>query len=179
MAPTLTKPAVPRTRLADLDPAELYERDFYAWTRQQARALSRLRGRRDNLGLDPVHLAEEIRDLGSEVRHAVESQLERLIEHLLKLEYSRLPEPRRGWAVSARSARIELRKRLTPSLVRHLRRNLAQIYEDARGITVLRLLDHPEPEAAAALPPTCPYALEDLLRDGWYPANRHGLPAPE
>jgi hypothetical protein len=38
--------------------------------------------------LDLVHLAEEVEDLGSEQRWAVESQLERIIEHLLKLEHS-------------------------------------------------------------------------------------------
>ncbi len=165
--------------LLERDPAELYERDFYAWTRQQARALARLRGRRDNLGLDPVHLAEEIRDLGSEVRHAVESQLERLIEHLLKLEYSRLPEPRRRWAISVAGARHEIERRLTPTLERAVRRRLPVAYAHARQRARLAFLDHPEPEAAAALPPTCPYALEDLLRDGWYPGNRHGLPDPE
>jgi hypothetical protein len=26
------------------------------------------------------------------------------------------------------------------------------------------------------LPVDCPYALDDLLADDWYPANRHGLP---
>ncbi len=168
-----------RTGTAGLQPAELYERDFYAWTRQQARALARLRGGAGNLGLDPAHLAEEIRDLGSEQRHAIESQLERLIEHLLKLEYSRLAEPRRVWARSVGGARREIERRLTPSLERAVARRLAKLYEHARRDARLALLDHPEPEAAAALPETCPYTLDQLLTDGWYPQNRHGLPSPE
>ncbi len=32
----------PTSELAALDPAELYERDFYAWARQQAREVRRL-----------------------------------------------------------------------------------------------------------------------------------------
>jgi hypothetical protein len=167
------------SELADLDPAELYERDFYAWTRQQARALARLRGAPANTGLDPAHLAEEIRDLGSEVRHAIESQLVRLIVHLLKLEHSRLAEPRRGWSLSVRDARRQIRNRITPTLRRSLARRIEAPYADARGDARLALLDHPEPEAAASLPATCPWTLDELLRDGWYPANRHGLPVPE
>ncbi|MCS6779207.1 MAG: DUF29 domain-containing protein [Geminicoccaceae bacterium] len=167
------------SELAALDPAELYERDFYAWTRQQARALARLRGGAGNLGLDPAHLAEEIRDLGSEQRHAIESQLERLIEHLLKLEYSQLAEPRRVWGRSVIGARDEIERRLTPSIARLLARRLAKLYGRARRNARLALLDHPEPEVAVALPETCPYTLEQLLDDGWYPTNRHGLPSPE
>lgn len=167
------------SELAPLDPAELYERDFYAWTRQQARALARLRGAPGNLGLDAAHLAEEIRDLGNEQRHAIESQLERLIEHLLKLEHSRLAEPRRSWALSVRSARREIGRRLTPTLERAVARRLPRLFENARQDARLALLDHPEPEAAAALPESCPYGIDQLLADGWYPANRHGLPSPE
>jgi hypothetical protein len=172
-------PPPARTGLADLDPAELYERDFYAWTRQQARALARLRGRSGNLGLDPDHLAEEIRDLGSEVRHAIESQLVRILEHLLKLEHSAHVAPRLGWANSVDDARDEIRARLTPSLARTAGRALPECWR--RGVRRARraLLEHGEPEAAASLPATCPWSLDELLRDGWYPANRHGLEAPE
>jgi len=38
------------------------------------------------------------------------------------------------------------------------------------------LRGHREPDAADLLPADCPYALDDLLADGWYPANRRGLP---
>lgn len=167
------------SELAALDPAELYERDFYAWTRHQARALSRLRGVPGNLGLDPAHLAEEVRDLGNEQRYAVESQLERLIEHLLKLEYSALAEPRRVWARSVDNARYEIERRLTPTLRRAVARRLATLYAHARRQARRALLDHPEPEAAAAIPESCPWTLDQLLADDWYPTNRHGLPAPE
>ena len=66
----------------------LYKDDFYAWTRNQASALRRLADERWNGPLDLLHLAEEVEDLGSEQQWAVESQLERILEHLLKLEHS-------------------------------------------------------------------------------------------
>ena len=74
--------------------AELYEEDFFAWTRDQATALRRLSKERWNGPLDLEHLAEEIEDVGSERRDAIRSQLRRIIEHCLKLEHSRAPDPR-------------------------------------------------------------------------------------
>jgi hypothetical protein len=50
---------------------DLYDRDFYVWTREQAQALrARQAGAND---LDWDRLAEEIEDLGSEQRNKVRS----------------------------------------------------------------------------------------------------------
>ena len=54
---------------------ELYEADFYAWTRHQARELRRLKELRLNADLDLDHVAEEIEDLGSSERDACRSQV--------------------------------------------------------------------------------------------------------
>lgn len=43
-------------------PEQLYQGDFYAWTRHQAGALRRLTSLRLSTGLDLVHLAEEALD---------------------------------------------------------------------------------------------------------------------
>ena len=59
----------------------LYERDFYAWSRHQARELRRLKALRPNTDLDLDYLALEIRDLGSEQLFAIQRQTVRLIEH--------------------------------------------------------------------------------------------------
>jgi DNA-binding PucR family transcriptional regulator len=66
--------------------AILYDKDFYAWTRAQADALRRLASERWNGPLDLEHLAEEVEDLGRSELSTVRSQLERVLEHLLKLE---------------------------------------------------------------------------------------------
>ena len=60
-----------------VQPAELYERDFYAWTQAQARGLRRFAATRPNLPLDLPHLAEEIADLGKERRDALRSRFRR------------------------------------------------------------------------------------------------------
>ncbi len=46
--------------------AELYDEDFYQWSREQAAALRRLSAERWNGPLDLEHLAEEVEDLGDE-----------------------------------------------------------------------------------------------------------------
>jgi hypothetical protein len=153
-------------------PDQLYEDDFYAWTRHQARALRRLKALRLNTDLDLDHLAEEVRDLGSEQLYAIQSQGERLIEHLLKLEHSRHDQPRRPWMLSVNGARREIARRLTATLRKRLLASLPQLYANARTDAVLALEDHGEPDAVAALPPTCPYTLEQLLDPDWLPPSR-------
>ena len=61
--------------------SELYEHDYYAWVGEQVRAL---RGRRLE-DIDFENVAEEIEDLGKSEKRSVQSHLETLIEHLLKL----------------------------------------------------------------------------------------------
>jgi hypothetical protein len=150
-------------------PDQLYETDFYAWTRHQARALRRLKALRLNTDLDLAHLAEEIRDLGSEQLFAIQSQCERLIEHLLKLEHSGHDQPRRQWMLSVNGARREIGRRLTARLRKRLLASLPKLYEHARADAVLALEDRGEPAAAAALPAACPYTLDQLLDPGWLP----------
>ena len=156
-------------------PDQLYKDDFYAWTRDQAAALRRLAEQRWNGPLDLEHLAEEVEDLGSEQQWAVESQLERVIEHLLKLEHSMSPAPRRQWMISVNSARREIRRRMTPTIRCEVEPQLAVLYKGGRSDAELRLLDHDEKDAARALPADCPYTFDELIAEDWWPVNRHGL----
>ena len=157
-------------------PEQLYEEDFYAWTRDQARALRRLAATRPNLALDFPHLIEEVADLGIGQRDAVRSQLRRIIEHCLKLEYSRASEPRGGWYDSILDARTVLDDKLSPSLRRDLEDHLPRLWTQARTKADNGLRRFAEPDAADLLPADLPYALDDLLSEAWYPANRRGLP---
>jgi hypothetical protein len=154
---------------------ELYAEDFYVWTQRQADALRRLAQTPPNLDLDFPHLIEEVEDLGTSQRDAVRSQLRRIIEHCLKLEYSRAVDPRGGWYDSIIDARTVLADKLSPSLRVDLVQQLPRLWTRVRS-KVHNSLRFVEPDAADLLPPDCPYALDDLLTDGWYPANRRGLP---
>jgi hypothetical protein len=156
----------------------LYDEDYHAWAVGQALALRRLAESRCNGPLDLDHLAEEVEDLGKAERNSVLSQVERIIEHALKLEHAASREPRRGWILLIVDARRELGRHLTLSLRHLVEEEFAQLYtgERARTARVLRL--HDEPEAAAALPDECPYTLAQLLDEDWFPTNRHGLTDP-
>lgn len=110
------------------DGAGLYERDFYAWTREQAERLRALPPEARGNGLDVGNLAEEVEDLGRRDRDRAESFLELLVVHLLMLDCSRLPEPRAHWAREVRAFRRSLDRALrnSPSLRPHVARFLAE-----------------------------------------------------
>jgi hypothetical protein len=156
-------------------PEDLYRQDFYVWAKQQAAALRELAGQRWNGPLDLEHLAEEVEDLADEHQAAVLSRIEHIIENLLKLEHSPSEGPRRQWMISVIDARGEIEQRLTATIRRNLEPELPKLYRRARRNTELTLLDYGQGEAAEALPEACPYTLDDLLADEWWPASRHGL----
>lgn len=88
----------------------LYERDFYAWTIQQAEAIRAARAARlaNSDDLDWDNLAEEIEALGRNNRRELLSRMTTVIEHLLKLEHSPSAEPRAGWVETVARSRIEI-----------------------------------------------------------------------
>lgn len=144
-------------------PERLYEEDFYAWTRRQAKLL---RARRFN-AVDLDHLIEEVEDLGDAKRDAVLSNARIIIEHLLKLEHSPAQDPRNSWRATVREHRARLELQLTPRLRRVVRDELERVFAIARRNTDGALRDHGEHDAADALPDRCPYTLDQLTGDWW------------
>jgi hypothetical protein len=155
---------------------DLYDEDFYVWTQRQAAVLRGLAGTRPNVDLDFPHLIEEVEDLGTSQRDAVRSQVRRIIEHCLQLEYSMARYPRAGWRDSIIDARARLDDKLSPSLRLDLEQQLARLWRQARTKAENALRGDREADAVDLLPSDCPYALDDLLTDGWYPAKRRSLP---
>jgi hypothetical protein len=154
---------------------QLHEDNFYAWTRRQAAALRRLAETRPNADVDFPHLVEEVEDLGSERLLSVLGQARRVIEHLLKLEHSPAADPRPGRLRAVNEARDAIVDRLTPTIRNELALALPRLFAKARKNVEKELRWHGEADAAADLPAECPYALEELLDEDWYPVNRHGL----
>ena len=148
-------------------PSDLYERDYYAWLLDQVRAL---RERRIE-DLDWENVAEEIEGLSRSERHSIRSQMARVAEHLLKLQYARgifLSYNARGWRVSVRSARRQMRELLneSPSLWPQLAEMLVRAYEDGR-IEALR-----EPSLSEdILPEASPWTLEQIMDDAFLPQH--------
>jgi hypothetical protein len=139
----------------------LYERDFYAWAREQAQAVAHKAWER----VDVEHLAEELESLGHEQEHAVESHLVNLLLHLLKWCYQ--PERRgRSWRRSLLVARQQIARRLkrNPSLRHRLPVLLIDAYRDARQRAALET-DLP----LATFPEGCPWPLERILHEDFLP----------
>jgi hypothetical protein len=146
-----------------------YEDDFYAWTQHQAEVL-RTMPVSDNR-FDREHVAEEIEDLGKSERDAVRSQIRRIIEHLLKLAYSPAEQPRFNWMHSISDARAALEDKLSPTLRRDVEATLEKLYADGRRNATLGLRTFGEQEAAEAFPEKCPYSLDEICRQDWYPVS--------
>jgi Domain of unknown function DUF29 len=149
---------------------ELYEQDFFAWTRSQARELRRFARTRPNVALDVKHIAEEIADMGTERRDALRSWTARIIEHLLLLEHSPAKQPRRGWIDEVVNFRSEIERRLSGTLERDLKRRLPILYDEARRNLRRKLECYGEAEIAARLPDRCPFTLDQVLGDYWPPS---------
>lgn len=153
-----------------------YDEDFYAWTMEQATRLREAGASGANLPLDWENLAEEIESMGRSDFRGVKSYMIRIIEHLLKLEYSPAADPRRGWVESVSNARMEADLILddSPSLRARVDEALAGAWKDGRrraveGLERDGILDRD-------LPAACPYTVEQVLGSGWRPENVHGLP---
>ncbi len=144
-----------------------YDDDFYAWTQYQAEVLRSMRTR-DNR-FDRENVAEEIETVGRNERDTVRSQVRRIIEHFLKLAFSPAGDPRYGWIESILDGRSILADKVSATLRQDIDASLSRLYRDARRKTEVSLRGHGEAEAAAVLPTECPYTLDQILADDWYP----------
>jgi hypothetical protein len=99
---------------------------------------------RVNSKLDLENLAEEVESLGRSDLATVRSELRRIIEHLLKLEYSPTTEPRFGWRESIIEARDVVADVVTATLAREAEAGLAMTYQQGRRRADVALRRHGE-----------------------------------
>ena len=149
----------------------LYEYDFAAWAQQQAEALRATARGGSNQLLDLENLAEEIESLGTSQRSALGSHIIRIVQHLVKLEYSPAVEPRNGWRRTIRLARLQAQRRVedSPSLKPELGQFV--VAETRRGIelAIADLEEHGEiDEVEANVLRRAHYTEEQILGD-WFP----------
>ena len=150
------------------DPGSLYDRDFFAWTRQQAELLRRAADGEPTSELDLQNLAEEIESLGRRDRRALISQIARITEHLLKLQYSRAEESRPGWESSVEVHRSKALRILadSPGLKAELETILSEGYEDGRRFAARSSRNELDPKT---LPEVSPYSIDQILDRDWWP----------
>jgi hypothetical protein len=106
----------------------LYEKDFVAWSHEQAIYLRN----GDFANLDIEHLIQEMGEMGSSNRDAIENHLDNLILHLLKVENQ--PEKLcNSWNASIANARNSIRRiiRKNPSLKKYPSEVVEGCYQEA------------------------------------------------
>jgi len=147
------------SRIAPQEPE--YDSDFLAWTKSTA---VRLR-HRQWASIDIEHVAEEIEDMGKRDVDELCSRMEVLIAHLLKWLF----QPRRrsrSWRVTIVAQRLEIHRllRRSPSLRRHLTRD-----DDANYRGALKLAAAETGLNRAIFPTNCPFTLEQILDEDFFP----------
>jgi hypothetical protein len=145
-----------------------YDDDLYAWAFEQAAVL---RAKRDP-DIDFEHIAEELEAMGGSEKREIASRLAVLIQHLLKWEH----QPARrsnSWRASILVARAAIEQTIdaSPSLRRYPHEPLAKAYEIAR----LKAADDMGLQTRA-LPVTCPYSVEQILDETFYPGPSEPFP---
>ncbi len=139
-----------------------YEQDVVKWSEEQAKLL--LAG--DFAHLDLTNLAEEILDVGKSEMRELESRMTVLLMHLIKCAYQ--PERRgRSWDNTIKHQRYRIARAIkkTPSLQSKMDEEFWQdVWQYARY--------EAEGETGideAAFPKEMPWAVSDILTEGWYP----------
>ncbi len=162
------------------DAKSIYDRDFVAWTEQQATALREAARTGTNLDLDWENLAEEIESLGRSDRRELHSQIYRIIRHLLKLQFSSATDSRSGWRESVVDGRAQAELVLadSPSLQPQLDHIVSAQIPRAAKRAIFDLGEHGEidPATEQALR-SARYSVDQVLGDWFPPAATHS-PGP-
>ncbi|NMF58644.1 DUF29 domain-containing protein [Pseudanabaena yagii] len=141
----------------------LYETDFNLWLKETVNLLRK--GEVEKLDLE--NLAEEIEDMGNSRKDALESNLIRVLQHLLKWKYQ--PQKRtNSWKASITEHSLRLNKafKKSPSLKPYFESVFADCYQDARLITSQETgLD------IATFPDLCPFSQTDVLNPQYLPED--------
>ena len=152
------KPKGRKLTLAMKIPTSTYDKDFYKWSLEQSSLLKK----KEYAKLDIDNLIEEIEALGRTEKRALESQIKRLLMHLLKIKYQ--PTMRStSWDTSVRLSRMEIKELLedNPSLKPKVEDIFVKAYQAARlSAAVETGLDE------KTFPVKCPWTFEYCMKNG-------------
>lgn len=139
----------------------LYDDDVLLWSEQQAEVIRRMgrSGRTIPNELDVENVAEEIESVGRSELAAVESQLQNILSHLIKLALEPQSDAARHWQGELYAFHQEMRRRYAPSMRQRI--NLQKEWEIARRIAVLQApIDSGFEDR---LPETAPFDVAELI----------------
>lgn len=141
----------------------LYERDYYTWALEQARALRA----HSTEALDWENLAEEVEGLARTEARELRSRLEVLLVHLLKWRYQ--PDKRStSWRLTIREQRRRVAQVIdeNPGLMSTREASVTAAYEIARLVAAreTRL-------AEKTFPPGSPWSFEQISDADFWPRS--------
>jgi len=140
---------------------DLYELDYLAWYETTLEQLQN----KHLTELDLESLGEVLENLVRDTKRSGESYLRQIIIHLLLIEYWESESiNRRHWAAEIVNFRSELETDMTTNLRKHLELVKENIYQRAL-IYVIKKTELNK----TLFPLQCPYSLEQLLDDDWFP----------
>lgn len=133
----------------------LYKTDFYLWLEQTAILLKE--GKLDQLDIE--NLLEEIEGMSRKEKDALESNLIRVLQHLLKWKYqTEKRSPSWSYSIFEQSRRLNKAFKNSPSLKGHFDAVFEECYNEACKAaaveTQLPLVTFPE---------SCPFTKSDVL----------------
>lgn len=109
---------------------QLHENDFNLWVEEMKIKIQN----RDFDGMDWESLFDEIDDMGASQKRALDSYMQRLIEHIFKLKYWQfeVANCRSGWMVEVTNFRSRINRILkkNPSLKNYLASEYSDLYQD-------------------------------------------------
>jgi hypothetical protein len=143
-----------------MDFATLYEEDIETWAEIQVAALRRLAATPGPWAnaVDVENVVEEIEDLGSSQRAAVESLLQHAFAHAMKLLQDPASLSAKHWRAEVRGFLRQARKRLKPAVSRRI--DLDEVWTEARvqAGTALEAFDR----SLDDIPEACPFTIAEI-----------------
>lgn len=141
----------------------LYEKDFYAWTQEQARLIKEKTLEK----LDLEHLQEELRVMGAREKSELRSRLKILLMHLLKWKYQPNYINKKSLRFTIEEQRDQLNELLmdNPSLRSKLAEILPKAYKSAYREAIIET-GLPE----SYFPKSCDWEIAQILDDEFLPS---------
>jgi hypothetical protein len=145
--------------------ADLYQRDFYQWTIEQATLLRNKRPELEALGVDWTNVAEELEALGRGDKRELRSRLTVLLLHLLKWRHQPLHQGP-SWRLTIEEQRDAISELLadSPSLQPLLDESMKAAYQSARRRAALET-----GLSQGTFPMDCPWSTTDALDPNFVP----------
>ncbi len=147
----------------------LYEKDFYAWIYHN---IELVRSKKWD-EIDAELLIEELESIAKRDRHELVSHLIILIAHLLKWQFQfkqltgiwqEFDGKSWGRSIAEQRKQIARQLKMSPSLKAYFTQAVEDAFDDAVYLA-MQETDLP----AETFPTACPYSIEQLLDDDFYP----------